>query len=346
MMKSSFTDSNFLPLCFNVDDSVLLQGNLTPYLEHVADLRNQELNLRLWANELGLEKFKGAIENLQRLYPSMPWLTFLGSGDLHHLTLVLLESFQEKFGPFHLVLIDNHPDWFKEKPKYHCGNWLASVLDMPQLISATLVGQDSEDLRGTNFGTAPLKDLYAGRVKLYPYARSRIHLPFRWPQKVLGVSSSKRNLLGVNLALDTVACRGAHSIFSEIAMNLAGQNVYISIDKDCLRPEDAMTDWEQGQLSLEEVVAGIHILKAQCHIIGADICGEKAPLPLKGFLKQVDSGRLFKKEESLNVQLANRLNESTNLALLQSFLGENAPIFASEETSLEGSFFDDKVLCP
>ncbi|MBY0404317.1 MAG: hypothetical protein K2X66_10500, partial [Cyanobacteria bacterium] len=227
MMKSSFTDSNFLPLCFNVDDSVLLQGNLTPYLEHVADLRNQELNLRLWANELGLGKFRGAIEDLQRLYPSAPWLTFLGSGDLHHLTLVLLEAFQEKFGPFHLVLIDNHPDWFKEKPKYHCGNWLASVLEMTQLQSATLVGQDSEDLRGTNFGTAPLKDLYSGRVKLYPYARNRIQLPFRWPQNVLGVSSSKRNLLGVDLALDTVACRGAQSIFSEIAMNLAGQNVYI-----------------------------------------------------------------------------------------------------------------------
>ncbi|MBY0403958.1 MAG: hypothetical protein K2X66_08665, partial [Cyanobacteria bacterium] len=101
-----------------------------------------------------------------------------------------------------------------------------------------------------------------------------------------------------------------------------------------------------GQLSLEEVVAGIQTLKAQCHIIGADICGERAPLPLKGFLKQVDSGRLFKKEELLNVQLANRLNESTNLTLLQSFLGEPSPRFAPDESLFGESFFDDKVLCP
>ena len=50
--------------------------------------------------------------------------------------------------------------------------------------------------------------------------------------------------------------------------------VYISIDKDVLDERYAMTNWNQGEMSLgmlEDVLA--HFLK-NCEVIGIDICGD------------------------------------------------------------------------
>ncbi|HEV3444603.1 MAG TPA: hypothetical protein VG099_08175, partial [Gemmataceae bacterium] len=50
-----------------------------------------------------------------------PSLTFLGSGDFHHVSLALISRLQE---PFNLLVIDNHPDWMRGVPFMHCGTWV------------------------------------------------------------------------------------------------------------------------------------------------------------------------------------------------------------------------------
>lgn len=52
--------------------------------------------------------------------------------------------------------------------------------------------------------------------------------------------------------------------------------VYISIDKDVLNPASAVTNWDQGSLSLSELEHLLAVVLRQEQVIGIDICGECA----------------------------------------------------------------------
>ena len=302
-----------LPLCLDLDGSIPLQKPLAAALAKIVDLRAAEHDMRLWANRTGLAAVRRTIHELRGQYPQ-PWLTFLGSGDFHHMTLLLLETLPPQTRPVTLVLIDNHPDWFIWPPRYHCGNWVAGALRLPWVDSVVLIGQDSEDLQGHCFWTAPFGALCAGRVQLFPYARSSVRVPLRWPVSVAGASRATRRWYGVDMGFDTIEQRGADQVFEELASRVAGRHVYVSIDKDCLASQWALTDWEQGRLSIEELQRGLQRLRASTQIVGIDICGEAAPHPLRGLLKRLDAGRLIAHPPvSLD---GHRVNERTNLALL------------------------------
>jgi len=307
---------DFKIINLDVDHSIAAQPELQSRLQEIITLTEHQDNLRLWANEEGLSALRNKLRQFRQEHPE-PWLTFVGSGDLHHLTLALLESLPHP-APFTLVLIDNHPDWFCEKPVFHCGNWLSGALRLPGLQSARLVAQDSEDLKGHHFWTAPWPELCSGRLKIYPYRRQRSLVPLRWSAPVKGVQAWKQTLAGTEFTYQTVDSLGETAFFDMLAHALQGQRIYLSIDKDCLREEDALTDWEQGCLSLSGLVHGIRRLRESCEIIGADVCGERAPTPLKGLVKRLDAGRL--QEQTIPADQVNRLNEQTNLAILNAFM--------------------------
>lgn len=50
--------------------------------------------------------------------------------------------------------------------------------------------------------------------------------------------------------------------------------IYISIDKDVLNKTDAVTNWDNGSLALNELLKSIDIICKKRRIIGVDICGE------------------------------------------------------------------------
>ncbi len=50
--------------------------------------------------------------------------------------------------------------------------------------------------------------------------------------------------------------------------------IYISIDKDVLSPKFAVTNWDQGSLSLKKIKELFQIIATKQKIIGIDICGE------------------------------------------------------------------------
>ena len=54
----------------------------------------------------------------------------------------------------------------------------------------------------------------------------------------------------------------------------SGEKVYISIDKDLLGRDYARTDWDQGDMTLDELFAAIRDISLNHKIIGVDICGE------------------------------------------------------------------------
>jgi hypothetical protein len=78
--------------------------------------------------------------------------------------------------------------------------------------------------------------------------------------------------------------------------------VYISIDKDVLAPQDALTNWGAGDLPLADLLAWLRLLGQHRQVIGADVGGEW-PLP---------PGQVV---PSLGDWRAIRLNEAANLAI-------------------------------
>ncbi len=307
---------NLLPVCIDMDGSIPSQKQLVPHLVEIVPLHSEQKNLRLWANKRGLKIAQEVIQALREKHPE-PWLAFLGSGDFHHMTALLLETLSQEVRPVTLVLIDNHPDWFVTWPPYHCGNWVSQVVKLPWVKKIFLIGQDSSDISGGHFWSAPFKELCSGRIHLYPYARKKARVLLKWPSATLGVYRSVRRFYGVDLYFDTMSEKDSEEFFGDLAVELKDENIYISVDKDCLRQDVALADWEQGRLDLPTLRYGIEQLMKTSRVIGADICGEQAPEPLEGIFKRIDSGRVFKKPSIFTE--SNKQHQETNLSLLKAF---------------------------
>ena len=58
--------------------------------------------------------------------------------------------------------------------------------------------------------------------------------------------------------------------------------VYISIDKDVLSQDFAITDWDQGDMSLDAMLDLLKIIFDNHKILGIDICGESSEYALDG----------------------------------------------------------------
>ena len=54
----------------------------------------------------------------------------------------------------------------------------------------------------------------------------------------------------------------------------SSDSVYISIDKDVLSRDYARTDWDQGDMTLDQLLASIKDISLKHRIIGVDVCGE------------------------------------------------------------------------
>lgn len=76
-----------------------------------------------------------------------------------------------------------------------------------------------------------------------------------------------RNLPGV---IDFFHLTGTSASFKD--GNQTG-TAYLSIDLDVLSGEFARTDWDQGDMTLEELKQSIMMIAERYNIIGADICG-------------------------------------------------------------------------
>lgn len=50
--------------------------------------------------------------------------------------------------------------------------------------------------------------------------------------------------------------------------------VYISIDKDVMTPSEVMTDWEQGNMTLDQITTIFNAIATAKQVVGVDICGE------------------------------------------------------------------------
>ncbi len=306
--------THLVPIALDLDSSLRDQADLVAHLADVVDLREIGDAVRLRATASDAGRLRDRLGELRRRIPS-PLLVFTGSGDFHHVSLLLLATLAADAGPFTLVLIDNHPDWFQESPPNHCGNWVASALELPQVNRAILVGQNSPDFSWYRFYHAPFESLCDGRLTLHPLHFASRRIPLRWPACADNPARFSCRAWGTTLRFQP--CDRADQILHRLAAELAGQRVYVSVDKDCLTERDATTDWEQGGFALSDLCRGLRELTSSCQLVGADVCGEKAPAPLTGFWRRLDAGRLRNRPHDRAA--AARINQTANLTLLDAF---------------------------
>lgn len=98
---------------------------------------------------------------------------------------------------------------------------------------------------------------------------------------ILGVSRNWKKQIPVHLfsKIKAVTTEKVLQFSVEKVISLIPtQHVYISIDKDVLTKEDAITNWDQGNMPLQYLLSLLtRILRAK-EVLGVDVCGEYPPV--------------------------------------------------------------------
>lgn len=208
-----------------------------------------------WGPRLRFSAPARLIEKFYREYEGRlaPFLVY-GSGDFHHLTALWLRQQSE---PFVLIAFDNHPDWDLRPPHWCCGGWINRALELPQLRKAIVWGCGNFETwwPAQIFGNRRAEN--DGTLELHAWADDR---PAR-----------ERARRGAILR------ENWREMYTEFVRGLSGARLYVTVDLDCLRAEDAATNWENGRFTLDDVVWAIELLGQKNRIVAGDICGAWSP---------------------------------------------------------------------
>ncbi|HET9375601.1 MAG TPA: hypothetical protein VFO40_11540 [Chthoniobacterales bacterium] len=180
--------------------------------------------------------------------------TLYGSGDFHHLTALWIRQVRE---PFILVSFDNHPDWDTRPPAWCCGTWMNRALESAPISRAAIWGCANFELNPPHRWFANHVSLRSGRLEVWP-----------WIERF--GKSARRRWTGMN-------AENWRSKFTQFVHTLKGRHVYITVDFDCLTPNDAITDWEQGLFTVDDLVWAIARIRLESLVVGGDICGAHSP---------------------------------------------------------------------
>ena len=272
-------------------------------------LRDLAGRLRIVADRDSLLELEQRVATDDRGYPDGPCVDFIGSGDFHHVTAVLLARFTE---PLTVIHVDNHPDWVSWPRTFNCGGWVNRALELPQVSRVITLGPCSADLDLPEMKFANLRALESGRLEVYPWR----HAPSRVFRRY-GDGASHRTR-GGHLVWTTLADASWPAFVDALLARLPTEAVYLTIDKDALRTADAVTNWDQGEMSLDHVLTLIERIARARRIVGADVCGEYSPLSFSGWGRKVLSW-IDRGNPPLPSPNAHALNDLANRSLLGAF---------------------------
>jgi hypothetical protein len=213
------------------------------------------LDCRAWGPKLRYCAPGSIIEAFYReIAPELTPFTLFGSGDFHHLTALWLRQFRE---PLVLISFDNHPDWDTRPPHWCCGTWMNRALESPRLKKVAIWGCANFELNPPHRWFANHAALRAGRLEMWP-----------WIDR-FGPSARRR--------WDGIEPPNWQDRFAKFAAGLTGTPVYVTIDMDCLAPDTAATDWEQGLFTPADIAWALGHLHEFATIVGGDLCGAHSP---------------------------------------------------------------------
>lgn len=214
------------------------------------DLRSWGPRLRFITTQSEIERFRTEIEPV---ISRIPYLLF-GSGDFHHLTAIWLRRFLG--APEVLVSFDNHPDWDMRPPGWSCGGWINRALaGMPALRLVSVWGLGGGEYWWPRRLFANHRALRSGRLEVHAWADETRR---RWQPRLAAAAMHPGDW---------------RERFLEFTRRVAGLRAYVTIDLDCLTSEGAVTNWESGRFTVEDVIWALQTLRASAIIMGGDLCG-------------------------------------------------------------------------
>lgn len=194
---------------------------------------------RLYCSREAEEKIKALIAPV-----GVSGIHFIDSGDYHYISKFMTDFIRE---PFTLVLIDHHTDMQDASlggDLLSCGNWAKKVLEEnPYLQKLILIGQDKKAL---------------GRLQSKVENIQRNTIAYKNAKKLLEISYEELKTGSGQEKINALPNKFP---------------IYISIDKDVLDQKYAVTNWDQGQMSLGMLERILRSLVTEFDVIGVDICG-------------------------------------------------------------------------
>jgi len=273
------------------------------------EFRDLAAGMRLVARRDALKTLHSRLAEDERLHAARPCVDFYGSGDFHHVTAALLARFSE---PLTVVHVDNHPDWVSWPRTFNCGGWINRALELPNVRRVITLGPCSRDLDWPELRLGNLQALASGRLELYPWRHE--------PSRVLGHygvgrshATQNRRIVWRNLADER------WDLFVKGLIDaIPTDAVYVTIDKDAFSPTEAATNWDQGEMPLDHVLAVVAQLARSKRVVGADVCGDYSP-PIFATIGRATLSWLDRGRGSREPPNAAALNDATNARLLGAF---------------------------
>jgi hypothetical protein len=211
----------------------------------------QTLDATKWGPPL---RFSAPARLIDRFYrdcePHLAPFLLYGSGDFHYLSAVWIRRVSR---PIVLISFDNHPDWDVRPPKWSCGGWINRALELSRVKRVSIWGCGNFECWWPRRIFGNLRAERAGKLEVRPWADGR---PLRDRQR-------RGAILRDNW----------REHFDSFAQNLRGADVYVTIDLDCLRANEAATNWENGRFAIADLVWALAKLRNRSQIVAGDICG-------------------------------------------------------------------------
>lgn len=231
------------------------------------DLTSHGPRLRFTTSPQAIETFFREVD------PRLGDFILYGSGDFHHLTALWLRRHRETLT---LVAFDNHPDWDVRPPRWSCGGWMNRALELPQVERAVVWGCGNFECWWPHQIFGNRKAERAGRLVVHPWTDERPLKASERPGAILRENWREH--------------------FANFARELSGENLYVTIDLDCLAPNLAWTNWENGRFDYDDLRWALQTLRKYAPIVAGDLCGAwSAPRfarAKQGFAAQMDHPRI------------------------------------------------------
>lgn len=250
------------PVILDFDRSV--QG-----LDHAItiDLSDWQEDIRFGCSKV---KYNQLRQHLDKHLPETYGTVLMGSGDYHHISLLLIERLASLYAqtPIEVVIFDNHPDNMRYLFGIHCGSWVSYVANLPFVKHVHVVGITSNDIGLAHSWENRLKPLFNHKLTY-------------WSMDV-NVSWAKR--IGLGKAFRSFPNPDELMMGFLSYLYQSSSPIYLSIDKDVLSEEAVKTNWDQGRLEPYHILDTISALNNR--IIGSDITGDISIWHYKSRLKR------------------------------------------------------------
>jgi arginase family enzyme len=223
------------------------------------DVREEAKALRFISTPKKIEEF--ATKHGSQFRP----FTLTGSGDFHHLSALWTRQYSDTFL---LLSFDNHPDWVTSGPKWSCGAWINRALENRQVRGVSIWGCGNDECDPSERPHGNQHAAEAGKLAVHPWQKPKM----KYPHWLLPTTRETWR-----------------AEFADWTSRHPGEKIYITIDLDCLMATEAVTNWEPGRFTVDDLVWALGELHGKMRIIGGDICGAWSKPALAGAFQRFAS---------------------------------------------------------